>query len=122
MGLANARLCNFLGMCYGQLGDANRCIDLHKEAYALDGTMQETALNAGQMCKEVGRWREALEHFQQALDACPGKEYVPARSYRGSLWYLLGRPVRAERDLLRATTVRLSLSLSLLFFPRLATV
>eukprot|EP00605_Chrysophyceae_sp_TOSAG23-4_P000509 GSChrysophyteH1.ASY1.ANO1.571.1 assembled CDS len=98
MGISNGRVLNYLGMCNGQIGMAEKSIELHLQAYQADNTLRESVLNAGQMCKELGHWKDALKHFQvcETVDTHP---YAPVLSYRGALYYFLGRPHTAAREL-----------------------
>jgi tetratricopeptide (TPR) repeat protein len=104
----SCQLWNYMGICQSQLGDIESALVSFRAAYELDDSFIDAHLNYAQMHKEVGRWEEAEELYDEILfkyAATPlmlqqqppqvEKNISQLFYLRSILLYSLGRPYQA---------------------------
>lgn len=108
-GMSTAPLWNNIGMCEGQLGQVKLSIEAHTKAVKLDANFKEAHLNIALMHKEVGRWREALPFFDNAMKVEVKVPFFQAYSHRGLMYSQLGMPALSLKDLTAAINTLFSI-------------
>jgi arylsulfatase A-like enzyme/Flp pilus assembly protein TadD len=66
LGLEEARLYNFLGICYSQTGRLQPAIASYRKAIALDANLAEAHLNLGYAYQKMGRSKAAASEYARA--------------------------------------------------------
>ena len=66
LGLEDARLHNFLGICYSQTGQMSKAVREHQRAIALDPNLAEAHLNLALDYQHIGKISQARAEYATA--------------------------------------------------------